>query len=725
MRTAVRDARHLAAGNGSHDSARDVNATWSAYPRGTCVDALFKQQAAANPHAVALLYEGARTSYRELDEASDRLAGVLAGLGCGREAIVGVCLDRSPALLVAMLAILKAGGAYLPLDASYPLDRLIYMVDNAACSLVVGSGAQLASFAAPGRVLVDLDQQRELAAAPRGVPAAARSAADAAYVMYTSGTTGEPKGVLVEHRNIARLVLNTNYVQLGPADVFLQLAPVAFDASTFEIWGALLNGGTLVLYDRPYPDIHRIGTLVAEHGVSVLWLSAGFFNQVVEASVEIFGPVGQLLVGGDVLSVSHVAKVMDRHPGCQVINGYGPTECTTFSVCCRIERAHLSGASIPIGKPVANARVYILDEQRRPVPAGQPGELYIAGEGVARGYLGAPELTAEKFVHIAAPGGALERVYRTGDLVRLDPDGTLAFLGRADRQLKVRGFRVEPAEIEAALLARPGIAQAVVAGIPDKHGDKRLVAYVVGPSGAVPGSLELRDALREVLPAHMVPATFVYLDRIPLTANGKVDRGLLPKPEWKPLAASPASAARTPLERELAELWAGVPGSAGTPDIRAGLSEAGGNDATLAALLARVRARYGFAPRGLDPRTTTIASLVDAIRTNLHQTQQNEAASMSTGEITASADAGARLEDAQNTVRAIWKEVLDEDAPPEIGLDDDFFELGGTSLSLVAVVTKMGQYLDADLPTDIVAKGATVRALTRSALDFAAQAHPA
>ncbi|MEA2665007.1 MAG: hypothetical protein QOI11_1951, partial [Candidatus Eremiobacteraeota bacterium] len=406
----ARDARHVGAGNGSHDSARDVNDTWSAYPRGTCVDALFKRQAAASPDATALVYEGARTSYRELDEASDRLANVLAGLGCGREATVGVCLDRSPDMLVAILAILKAGGAYLPLDAAYPLDRLLYMVDNAGCSLIVGSGPQLAAFAHPARVLVDLAERRaELAAAPLGAPALERASSDAAYVMYTSGTTGEPKGVVVEHRNIARLVLNTNYVRLAADDVFLQLAPVAFDASTFEIWGALLNGGTLVLYDRPYPDIHRIGTLLAEHQVSVLWLSAGFFNQVVEAAPEVFAPVRQLLVGGDVLSVSHVQKVMDRHPGCQVINGYGPTECTTFSVCCRIAREHLSGASIPIGKPVANARVYILDEARRAVPAGQPGELFIGGEGVARGYLGAPELTAEKFVHVAAPGGALER----------------------------------------------------------------------------------------------------------------------------------------------------------------------------------------------------------------------------------------------------------------------------------------------------------------------------
>ncbi len=595
---AARDARHVAAGNGSHDGAPDVNDTWSAYPRETCVDVLFKRQAAASPAAAALVYEGARTTYRELDEASDRLASVLSELGCGRETTVGVCLERSPAMLVAFLAILKAGGAYLPLDAAYPLERLLYMVDNAACALIVGSGPQLGAFAGPGRVLVDLEAERgRLAAARPSAPALARSASDAAYVMYTSGTTGEPKGVVVEHRNIARLVLNTNYVRLSARDVFLQLAPVAFDASTFEIWGALLNGGTLVLYDRPLPDIHRIGTLLSEHAVSVLWLSAGFFNQVVEAAPEVFAPVRQLLVGGDVLSVRHVAQVMERHPGCQVINGYGPTECTTFSVCCRIAPEHLRGASIPIGKPVANTRVHILDEQRRPVPAGQPGELYVAGEGVARGYLGAPELTAEKFVQIAGPGGARERAYRTGDLVRLDPDGTLAFLGRADRQLKVRGFRVEPAEIEAALLAQPGVTQAVVVGIPDKHGDKRIVAYVVGPSGDVPGSLELRDALRAVLPAHMVPATFVYLDRVPLTANGKVDRDLLPKPEWRPLAASPASAARTPLERELSTL-----------------------------LLDHLRARHGFVPSDLDPRTTTIAGLVNAIRANLHQTQQNEEA---------------------------------------------------------------------------------------------------
>jgi amino acid adenylation domain-containing protein len=603
-----------------------INDTWSAYPRDKCLDRIFGAHAARDPGAVALAHEDREVTYGELEAWSNRLANRIVARG-GAGGVIGVCIDRSPEMMVAFLAILKAGGAYLPLDMDYPGDRLHYMVDHVGCRLILGRGAQISSFATSGRALMDLDAERDaVARAPAEAPVLERRSTDLAYVMFTSGTTGTPKGVGVEHVNVSRLVLNTNYVDISARDVFFQLSSVAFDASTFEIWGALLNGAKLVLYDRPLIDVGRIEALIRRHGVSVLWLSAGLFNQIVDTSATMFAPVRQLLVGGDVLSVSHVRKVMDLNPGCQVINGYGPTECTTFSVCFRVTPDSLAGPSLPIGRPIANTRVYVLDEALRPVPPGEPGELHIGGEGVSRGYIGSPELTAQKFVTIVH-GGEVQRVYRTGDLVRLGEDGNIHFLGRADRQLKIRGYRVEPAEIEAALLAccGPAVAQAVIVGIEDRRGDKRLVAYVVGPSGEVPGSVALRDALRRVLPGYMIPATFVYLDALPLTTNGKVDRDRLPAPEWKPLAASAENVARTPFEKAVAAVWAEVLGP-GTGGLRTTVTEAGGGRAQLDEIAGRISAGYGIRldPGAMDPAATSVATLVNSLRRELSNVQSKE-----------------------------------------------------------------------------------------------------
>jgi amino acid adenylation domain-containing protein len=602
--------------------ADDINDTWSAYPRDTCIDRIFHERAAERPGAIAIVHGGEEVTYRELDEASDRLANYIADRGCGRESIVGLCIDRSAQMIVAILAVLKAGGAFLPLDTDYPADRLRYMVDTAGCRLILGTARQLAPFEGSRAVLLDLDEHRDATrAAPAGAPRLERTSSDIAYVMYTSGTTGEPKGVAVKHHNISRLVINTNYVDISEDDVFLQLASVAFDASTFEIWGALLNGAKLVLYDRPHMDVRRIESIIKENGVSILWLSAGLFNQVTDTSASIFEPVKQLLVGGDVLSVSHVRKVMDTNPGCQLINGYGPTECTTFSVCFRITPQSLNGTSIPIGRPVSNSQAHILDEALCPVRPGETGELFIGGDGVSRGYLGSPQLTAEKFVDVDC-GGTTQRLYRTGDLVSLGDDGNIYFLGRADRQLKIRGYRVEPAEIEPAILACPGITQAVVVGNAANQGDKRLIAYVVGTSGEVPGSLELREMLAATLPGYMIPATFVYLDRIPLTPNGKVDRNALPKPEWKPLASSPSEAARTPMEQAVEAIWVSALPAARANHINESLAAGGGTHRDLEAIFESIRSRYGVAlDDGAFGASATVASLVNHIREELDRIQ--------------------------------------------------------------------------------------------------------
>ncbi|HEX8243923.1 MAG TPA: AMP-binding protein, partial [Longimicrobium sp.] len=347
------------------------------------------------------------------------------------------------------------------------------------------------------------------------------------------------------------------YVALGPDEVVLQAAPVSFDASTLELWGPLLNGGRLALVPAGPLSVEEIGRTIRRHGVTTLWLTAGLFQVMVDERPEELGGVRQLLTGGDVVPVEQAMKLRRRFPGIRLINGYGPTENTTFT-CCHTVADGWDGGPLPIGRPIAGTHVCVLDPALRPVPAGVAGELYAGGAGVARGYLGWPAPTAERFLPdpFAAEPGA--RMYRTGDRVRWRADGTLEFLGRLDGQVKVRGFRVEPGEIESALLRHPEVERAVVAPRPGGAAGTRLVAYVVGRGGAAPTAAELRGHLREHLPEHLVPAAFVAVDSIPLTPNGKVDRGALPDPV--PDAAAPYAPPRTPVEAALAEAWGEVLG---------------------------------------------------------------------------------------------------------------------------------------------------------------------
>ncbi|MDE2468310.1 MAG: amino acid adenylation domain-containing protein, partial [Bradyrhizobium sp.] len=376
-----------------------------------------------------------------------------------------------------------------------------------------------------------------------------------AYVIYTSGSTGRPKGVATVHRNVVRLIKGANYAAMTPEDVFLHLAPLAFDASTFEIWGALLNGAKLVLYPDEPIDIGRLRQVIAEAGVSILWLTAGLFHQVVDEDVGALAPVRQLLAGGDVLSPAHVKRVLTALPGCQVINGYGPTEGTTFSTTFRVPEASFDGG-IAIGRPISNTQVYVLDDRLELAPTGAAGELYIGGAGLARGYLGRAGLTAERFV--PSPFGNGERLYRSGDLVRWRTDGQIEFLGRRDTQVKLRGFRIELGEIEAALAAHAGVQQAVVVARADGAAAKRLVAYVVPAEGATADIDDLRAHLKRTLPDHMVPQAFVIVASFPLTSNGKLDRKALPAPDGR--ASDDYLAPRNEIEATLARLFAEVLG---------------------------------------------------------------------------------------------------------------------------------------------------------------------
>ncbi|MEM7585919.1 MAG: amino acid adenylation domain-containing protein, partial [Acidobacteriota bacterium] len=479
------------------------NATCSAYPKEASIARLFDSCVEARSEAIAVVFEGDALTYRELDRQSNRLAQTLRRTGVGPEVRVGVAVERSLDLIVALLGVLKAGGAYVPLDPSYPRDRLELLMEVAEPSVVlIGRGASTSCFEA-ARCL-DLDaMKRQLEAEPDQAPAVDVSADHLAYIVFTSGSTGRPKGVAVNHRAVVRLVRETNYLDLGADETFLQFAPVAFDASTLELWGPLLNGGRLVVAPAGMLSLEELGEQLQRHAVTTLWLTAGFFHQMVEHNPEALQGVRQLLAGGDVLQPEAVRRVLSS-PGCRdrvLINGYGPTENTTFTTCHRMQQP--PEGSVPIGEPISNTRVYVLDADLQPVPPGTPGELLTGGDGVARGYFSAPAATAQVFVPDPFASISGGRLYRTGDRVRFRTGGVLEFQGRLDHQVKIRGFRVEPGETEVNLRQHPALHQALVLARDDAAGDKQLVAYVVGHREA-PSAAELKQFLRQRVPEYMV-----------------------------------------------------------------------------------------------------------------------------------------------------------------------------------------------------------------------------
>jgi amino acid adenylation domain-containing protein len=520
--------------------------------RDATVNDVFSRAVSSRPDAVAVEYQGHSLTYRQLDSRANQLAHHLLRLGVQRGHRVALLVERSLEMVVATLASLKAGAVYVPLDPAYPAARLSFMLEDTAASVLLAQEHLLPKLPSTSALVVRLDTGWDaVAAEPENAPDVGLSPDDGAYVMYTSGSTGRPKGVLIPHRGILRVVVGAHYAHFGPDETWLQLAPISFDASTLELWGALLNGGRLVVYPAGAPDLQELAEELKRRGVTSLWLPAALFELMASHQPQALTRLRQLLTGGDTMSPSRARELLSL--GVPLINGYGPTETTVFAACHPLSRPDDAlGLSIPIGRPIAGTSVYLLDSQLHPVPPGVPGELYIAGDGLALGYLNRPELTAERFVpHPFSPlPGA--RLYRSGDLARFLPDGTLEFLGRRDSQVKVRGFRIELGEVEAALAQHPSVREAVVLALGDGP-TKRLVAYVSPSSDTAP----LRDFLRQRLPEHMVPSAFVALERFPLTPNGKLDRKALPPPEQLESTASPAHLPpRTPTEATLASLWA-------------------------------------------------------------------------------------------------------------------------------------------------------------------------
>jgi len=554
---------------------RAWNDTAAAFPTELTLVDLFEAQVRASPDAVALVFEDERLSYAELNERANRLAHALIARGVGPDVLVALCVERSIEMVVGLLGILKAGGAYVPLDPDYPAERLAFMLADSAAPILLTQTTLADTLPASDAERLLLDAPDAFAERSADNPARRAGPDDLIYVIYTSGSTGVPKGVCVPHRGVVRLVTHTDYARFDSAQTFLQYAPISFDAATLEIWGALLHGARLVVMPPREKGLAALARVLEQERVTLLWLTASLFNVMIEEYPHSLAGVGQLLVGGEVVSVPHARRARRLLPRTDLINGYGPTENTTFTCCFPIGEC-ADDRAIPIGRPIANTRVFVLDRHDQPLPIGVPGELGIAGAGLARGYLNRPELTAEKFVDLEL-FGTTERVYRTGDLARWLPDGNLEFLGRIDTQVKLRGFRIELGEIESALAQHPSVREAAVLLREDAE-NPALAAYLTCTDGtADPAALtaELRPWLKSRLPDYMVPASFTVLPTFPLTPNGKLDRRALPAPDAA-VSAMPFAPPRSDTEQRLAALWCEVLGRA-TVGIHDSFFELGGH----------------------------------------------------------------------------------------------------------------------------------------------------
>lgn len=532
----------------------EFNPSARPYPRDSSIQEIFEGVARERAQEVALIFGEERVSYGVLNERANRLAHRLRKLGVGPDNPVGICCERSVEMIVALIAILKAGGAYVPLDPEQPKERLTLILGDTQAKVLVTQRWLTDKLPEHSLKTVYLDDQAVLAEESAANPEVNTRADNLAYIIYTSGSTGKPKGTLIPHRGVVRLVRHTDYARFGPDEVFLQFAPLAFDASTFEVWGPLLNGGKLVIMPPGTSMLAEVGAVVSRHKVTTLWLTAGLFNVTVDERLQELKGLRQLLAGGDVLSVPHVKRALKGLPGCRIINGYGPTENTTFTCCHTITESDTEQGSIPIGRPIANTRVYILDRWLQPVPLGVAGELYIGGDGLARGYLNQPGLTEEKFVEDPFVKEVGSRLYKTGDICRWREDGVIEFFGRRDNQVKIRGFRIELGEIEAELCRHAAVGEAVVVTHDDGPTGKRLVAYLTAKNGVIPAGEQLRAHLRKTLPDYMIPFAFVSLESLPLNANGKVNRAALPAPAGD-VSEETTDRPRTPIEEVLAAIW--------------------------------------------------------------------------------------------------------------------------------------------------------------------------
>jgi amino acid adenylation domain-containing protein len=617
----------------THQLLVEWNNTQANYPDDKCIHQLFENQVEQHPNSIAITFENNNVetrslkafpfaqrarkgkgnivsppdiasftnitslTYQELNIRSNQVAHHLQKLGVGAEILVGICISQSVEMIIGLLGILKAGGAYLPLDPSYPQERLNFMLADAQVSVLLTEEKLLKHFPDLSNPIVCIDNG-DIAQENKENPKSNVTSNNLAYVIYTSGSTGKPKGVAVTHKAVNRLVYNTNYIKLSPDDKIAQASNTSFDAATFEIWGALINGAQLVGISKDITiSPQEFALQLQQKGITILFLTTALFQQIARDVPQAFTSLKYLLFGGETVDIRWVRKVIKHGSPENLIHVYGPTENTTFSTYYCVQELSESATSIPIGRPITNTQVYILDSYLQPVPINVIGELYIGGDGLARGYLNRPELTNERFISnissLLPTPYSLIPSFKTGDLARYLPDGNIEFLGRIDNQIKIRGYRIELSEIEAVLSLHPAVREAVVTACEDIPDDKYLAAYVVYNVG-IPTQetqsfiLEIRQFLQGKLPEYMLPKAYTILESIPLTPNGKIDRRALPMPDSVTFDNLNYVAPQTQVEKLLVEIWAKLLGKEQV-GIRDNFFELGGHSLLATQLVSRIR----------------------------------------------------------------------------------------------------------------------------------------
>ncbi|MBD2521400.1 non-ribosomal peptide synthase/polyketide synthase [Nostoc sp. FACHB-133] len=617
------------------------NDTQSNYPQDKSIDQLFEEQVELTPDAVAVVYENQHLTYRELNSRANQLAHYLQSLGVKADVLVGICVERSLEMVVGLLGILKAGGAYVPLNPEYPQERLTFMLEDTQLSVILTQEKLVNKLGEHKASVICLDSNWDIINQhTQQNPTTSVTADNLAYVMYTSGSTGQPKGVSIVHRSVVRLVKETNYISISAGDVIAQASNHAFDAATFEIWGALLNGARLVGVSKDLALSPKdFEVFMRSQSISVLFLTTALFNQIAQEVPSAFNSLRHLLFGGEAVDPKWVKEVLNNGAPQRLLHVYGPTENTTFSSWYLVQDVPEGATTIPIGQPISNTQIYLLDSQLQPVGIGVPGELYIGGDGLAREYLNRTELTQEKFIQNpfggsrgageqgsrgaeeqSFPSASSERLYKTGDKARYLSDGNIEYLGRIDDQVKIRGLRIELGEIEAVLSQHSDVQVSCVIVREDTPGDKRLVAYIVTHQDCQPTMGEIRQFLKAKLPDYMIPSAIVILESFPLTPNGKVDRRALPKPELDTALLEKYVAPRTPVEEMLALLWAQVL-KVEQVGIYDNFFELGGHSLLATQLVSRIRTSFKVE---LPLRELFAASTITELMPLIQQLQQQD-----------------------------------------------------------------------------------------------------
>ncbi|MEM8677143.1 MAG: amino acid adenylation domain-containing protein [Cyanobacteria bacterium P01_G01_bin.67] len=609
----------------------------------SCINELFESQANQTPDAVAVVNGTSAITYQELNHRSNNWAHYLQSLGVKSETRVGIMCDRQIDTIITLLAILKAGGCYVPLDPNYPQERLNWMLEDTQLKILLTQTKYIEKLSNSNLTLINLDcppvPQSPTHAAKAFVPVSQSPAYpnNLAYITYTSGSTGRPKGVAIPHSGVIRLVKDPNYVELNTDTKMLQAAPISFDASTFEIWGALLNGGRVIILSNPVPSLAELAETIVKYKINTLWLTAGLFHLMIDEQIDSFGDVRQLLAGGDVLSSSHIQKFLEAHPQSSLINGYGPTETTTFACCYPMQDTEIDSNRSIIGDPISNTQLYILDKYLNPLPVGVPGELHIAGSGLARGYLNHSELTAEKFIpnpfslnnsspaSSATCGSSLcpaPLLYKTGDLVKYLPSGKIEYLSRIDNQVKIRGFRVELGEIETALSQLENIKDNIVLVKENNKENKQLIAFVIANNLANKQEDRWRKCLKNKLPDYLIPNLFIICESFSLTANGKIDReALLERDIVRPPVAKNSTPAQTELEVKLTQIWSEIL-NLETINANSNFFSLGGDSILAIQIVSKAnQAGIKITPRQLF-ENQTIAELANVAKTDITTTAE-------------------------------------------------------------------------------------------------------